>query len=350
MIPARALEDHRPGIRRRAARLLAMVEAGRADAPAPVVPPQNGSGGDEVAGNAGRPSEAPVARLSASELRATLHSALADRSVEARGAFLDGLALALELGPAQVVAALEGVDVPPAPVRQDRKVAVSATVGDLLEPANAALPPQREPREMVIDSDHVAGVVAAPWIAKQPWHVWINSMGFAEDNPEGLRQKGPKAVGSALAGLAQLGQTAGRRDIREVAALVRIWLVEDAGRFDSLDRDLGLSPRDGRRPLSDVAKRAERDHLVILLSRQSPYSGLGAREAAKRLREARKKYEATRWPRDREERATRPVGEAETWWHVMRLGLARPMPDLERLEAMIEADRARDQIRLPLLS
>jgi hypothetical protein len=207
----------------------------------------------------------------------------------------------------------------------------------------------REPREMVIDSDHVAGVVAAPWITRHPWHVWVNSMDFAHDNPETLRASGPQAVASALAGLAQWGQAAGRKDVREVSMLIRTWLVEDAGRFDTLDRDLGLSPRDGSRPLSNIARRAERDELVIALSRQQPYADMGARDAAKRLREARKRYETDRWPRDREERATRPAGEAETWWHIQRLGLARPMPDLERLEAMIEADRGRDQLRSGLL-
>jgi hypothetical protein len=239
---------------------------------------------------------------------------------------------------------------PPDPARslQDHRAGIRRRAARIVGVVRSET--RREPREMVIDSDHIAGVIAAPWITRQPWYAWINSLDFAKDDPEALRASGPQAVGSALAGLAQHGQTAGRQDVREVAALIRTWLIEDAGKHDPLDRDLGLSPRDGRRPLSDVARRAERDALVILLSRQKPYADIGAREAAKRLRAARERYEADRWPRDREERATRPAGEAETWWHVMRLGLARPMPDLERLVAMIETDRGSDQLRLPLLS
>lgn len=209
---------------------------------------------------------------------------------------------------------------------------------------------RREPREMVIDSDHVAGVVAAPWITRHPWHVWVNSMDFAEDNPEELRAAGPQAVGSALAGLAQLGQTAGRRDIREVAALVRIWLIEDAGRFDTLDRDLGLSPRDGSRPLSNIARRAERDELVLRLSRQKPYADMPARRAAQALRAACEAYASRRWPVDREERVTRPQGDNGVWWQVMNLGLPFAMPGEETLLRMIERDRGPDQTRLPILS
>lgn len=240
----------------------------------------------------------------------------------------------------------------PAPVRKDRKVAVSATVGDLLEQANAALPPQpqREPRSMVLDSDDLLPPIKAPWIDRPPFDPWVNSSTFHLDDPEALRASGPQAVASALAGLAEWGAACGRKDVREVAAMLRMWLVEDAGRFDSLDRDLGLSPRDGSRPLSNIARRAERDELVLRLSRQKPYADMPARRAAQALRAACGAYESRRWPMDREERVSRPQGDNGVWWRVMNLGLPYAMPGEETLLRMIERDRGPDQTRLPLLS
>lgn len=287
----------------------------------------------------------------AHDLRLALRAALIGRSAESRSAFLDGIALALELGPERIVAVLEGVDPDPAPPVGHRRTAVSdVTVDDLLAQAETALPPMREPRSMVLDSDDLMPPVKAPWIDRKPFDPWVNSATFGLDAPEALRASGPQAVASALAGLAEWGAAAGRRDIREVAALVRIWLVEDAGRFDSLDRDLGLSPRDGSRPLSNIARRAERDELVILLSRQSPYSDLPARRAAQALRAACGAYESRRWPVDREERVSRPQGENGVWWQVMNLGLPFAMPGEETLLRMIERDRGPHQTRLPILS
>lgn len=275
------------------------------------------------------------------DLRAALRAALAGRSEEARSAYLDGIALALELSPDRIIAALEGGDLGPAqPDRRRRTVVSNATVDDLLAHAETALPPAREARSMVIDSDHIAGPVLAPWIDRKPFDHWINSATFARDDPEALRALGPRAVATALAGLAEWGQAAGRQDVREVATLIRTWLVEDAGRFDTLDRDLGMSPRDGRRSLSNVAKRAERDMLVIGLSRQKPYADMGARRAAQALRAACAAYEKRRWPVDRQERVSRPQGEPGVWWQVMNLGLPFAMPGEEHLKAMLDGVRA----------
>lgn len=294
----------------------------------------------------GRVAEAPEGpstdHVSASELRATLRTALAGRSAEARSAFLDGVVLALELGPEQIVAALESVDVDAKKSVSRRRTGVSnAIVNELLAHAETALPPKREPRSTTIDSRDMPPPIAAPWIDRKPWNFWIDSASFADDDPEALRASGPQAVAAALAGLAEWGAACGRKDVREVAALLREWLIGDAGRFDTLDRDLGLSPRDGRRPLSDIAKRAARDAMVIGLSRERPYAGMGARKAAQALRAACEAYETRRWSTDRAERETRPQGENGVWWQVMKLGLTYTMPGEERLKTLIERDRGR---------
>ncbi len=273
-------------------------------------------------------------------LAAALRAAIDGRSEEARSAFLDGTALALELGPDRIIAALEGGDLGPAqPDRRWRTVVSNATVDDLLAQAETAVPPQREPH-YYIDSNDLPPPITAPWIERKPPGNLVNSATFARDDPEALRALGPRAVATALAGLAEWGQVAGRQGVREVATLIRTWLVEDAGRFDTLDRDLGMSPRDGRRSLSNVAKRAERDMLVIGLSRQKPYADMGARRAAQALRAACAAYEKRRWPVDRQERVSRPQGEPGVWWQVMNLGLHFAMPGEEYLKTMLDGDRA----------
>ncbi|RID91615.1 hypothetical protein D2N39_13035 [Gemmobacter lutimaris] len=218
----------------------------------------------------------------------------------------------------------------------DLRAADGVAQGEL----HAHLAPDRKAVSMVLDSADMMPPIHAPWIDRLPFDHWVNSATFRHDDPEGLRKEGPKAVASALAGLAEWGQAAGRKDVREIAALIREWLIEDAGKHDTLDRDLGLSPRDGSRPLSNIARRAERDELVILLSRETPYAQMSARRAARELREACTAYETRRWPVDRAERKSRPQGEAGVWWQVMKLGLPYAMPGEETLKLVIEIDRA----------
>lgn len=194
-------------------------------------------------------------------------------------------------------------------------------------------------RGFEIDGLDVPAPMSCAWIQRPALPAWVSSADWDKDDPQALLEAGPVTVGSALARLVELGEVSLDRQVREVAGLLREWLEGDLGRFDHLDFHLGLRPRDGRRPLAFEAKLAERTRLVLELSRQAPYSGMTAKKAAAALRAACARYESTRWPEDRKDRKTRPGGEAETWWLVMKLGLHHPMPDIDTLAARIRQDR-----------
>ena len=194
-------------------------------------------------------------------------------------------------------------------------------------------------RGFEIDGDDVPERMTEAWIRRPDLPAWQTSAEWGADDPMGLLEAGPVPVGSALARLAEMGEMALDRQVREVSALLREWLTEDRGQHDFLDFHLGLRPRDGRRPLAFQAKIAERNALVLELSRQSPYREMTAREAAVALRAACERSETTRWPEDREKRKTRPGGHDATWYQIMRLGLHHPMPDVGTLAARILLDR-----------
>ena len=194
-------------------------------------------------------------------------------------------------------------------------------------------------RGFEIDGDDVQDRMTCAWIARPDLPAWSSSADWSRDDPMALLAAGPVPVGSALARLVEWGSLSLDREVREVAALCREWLTDDLGAFDNLDFHLGLRPRDGRRPLAFEAKIAERNALVLALSRQAPYCSMSARAAAVALRAACERYETTRWPEDREKRKTRPGGHDATWYQIMRLGLHHPMPDVGTLAARILLDR-----------
>ena len=205
-------------------------------------------------------------------------------------------------------------------------------------------------RGFEIDGDDVPERMTEAWIQRPGLPAWSSSADWGRDDPQALLEAGPVAVGTALARLAEMGEISLDREIREVAALLREWLESDLGQHDFLDFHLGLRPRDGRRPLAFEARLAERNHLVLSLSRQAPYCNMTAAGAAKALRAGCARYAAGQWIRDREDRKARPQGEATTWWHVMKLGLHRPMPAADELAARIRQDRGgqEPQLSLPL--
>ena len=164
-------------------------------------------------------------------------------------------------------------------------------------------------RGFEIDGADVPPTMDAAWITRPELPAWATSAEWHLDDREALLAAGPVAVGSALARLVEWGGLGADREVREVAALVRHWFEGDLGQHDHLDFCLGLRPRDGRRPLAFSAKLAERDRLVIDLSRQVPYREMTASAAAKALRTACARYESPRWPEDRKDRKTRPGGE-----------------------------------------
>lgn len=161
------------------------------------------------------------------------------------------------------------------------------------------------------------------------------------DDPEELRAKGPAAVGSALYRLAEEGLTSLRREVRQAARLLLEYL-SDGLHHDSMDFDIGLRPRNGSPDLSLISRRAERDRLVVALSREEPWAGMGPTAAASALKEVVAVYEVNRWPREcPPHRKTAPAGEPNaTAWRILRLALPQgPMPSVADLARMIKSDR-----------
>lgn len=205
-------------------------------------------------------------------------------------------------------------------------------------------------RGFVIDGADLPAPMSCAWIQRPALPAWSISAEWSQDDPQVLLEAGPQASGSALARWIEEGQMSHDRGVREIATLAREWIEGDLGRFDSLCFHLGLRPRDGRRPLADIARRAERDRLVVALSREAPYSGMTAKRAAAALRASCARYASGQWLRDREERTARPQGEGATWFQVMKLDLHHPMPGIDTLAARIALDRggAEPQLSLPL--
>lgn len=132
---------------------------------------------------------------------------------------------------------------------------------------------QKDPearRGFEIDGADVPERMDCAWIRRPDLPAWSSSPEWSRDDPMALLAAGPVPVGSALARLVEMGEMSLERDVREVAALLRDWLESDLGQHDFLDFHLGLRPRDGRRPLAFEAKIAERNRLVLELSRQAP--------------------------------------------------------------------------------
>lgn len=192
------------------------------------------------------------------------------------------------------------------------------------------------PLSIVIRSDDLPDPELPAFYRRAPVDQVVDSATFAQDDPEGLRAQGPRAVGEALTRLALTGQTSIHRDVREISALLLAYLT-DGLHHDALDLDLGLRRRDGRPGLDLIARRAERTQLIVDLSRQHPWSPMGPWAAAKAMRAAFAEYEARRWPGHRG-RASRPAGADGAWWAILRMGLALPK---ERVIAeAIRGDRA----------
>ena len=195
-------------------------------------------------------------------------------------------------------------------------------------------------RGFEIDHEDVPERMDCAWIQRPDLPAWATSAEWGADDPMALLAAGPVAIGSALARLVEMGEMSLDRSVRELSALIRDWLESDLGQHDFFDFHLGLRPRDGRRPLAFTAKIAERNALVLALSREAPYASMTATAAAKALRASCARYASGQWLRDREERTARPQGEAETWFQVMKLDLHHAMPAVDLLAARIRLDRA----------
>lgn len=258
----RVFDNHRPSIRRRVARNVAMArgEAGRADAPVPVVAPNDG------------PTAARSARLSAAELRTTLRTALAGRSTESRSALLDGMALALELGPELIVAALEGADFDPAPsVRQERAALSEVALGDLVELAKDALPPL-PPGPPPVDPPATTTLAGDPDRAWRRTSRYLDAYRcgglFAPDGPEALRGKDAARLLDTWFAMMEWGLMSIDPEVRALAArgieageAILRGDTDLDGRVIPLGRLMGIQPASGSTAAPSIAKQ-RRDALI----------------------------------------------------------------------------------------
>lgn len=197
------------------------------------------------------------------------------------------------------------------------------------------------PQSIIIRSNDLPDVDPPAFYRKALPERIVDSAVWGDEDPEELRAEGPRAVGEALFDLACLGRFSLNRRARLAAALL-IEHLGDGLLHDRLALDLGLVPRNGAPDLALIARRSERDRLVLDLARKEPFASMGAWSAAGALRDAVEAYAATRWPREKPpHRSTAPgddVGGAS--WRIMRLHLPHgPMPGQAALRRMIEAER-----------
>jgi hypothetical protein len=328
------LDKHHPGIRRRIASILAMVqgEAGRDDAPAPVVTQADGEGGNKAAEN----REATLAsRVSASELRIALRQALVGYSAEARSAFLDGVALALELGPNQIIAALEGR--PP-------QVALETPLGDLIEQAETALPP-RAPKQARALPDHPLVDPDRQWREQHRVMRAVMSDGWvSKDGPDLLRMHdAAKLLDLHVAGVEWIILTHPDPATRayawrqaEAAEAVRRGDKDADRRAIPFGRLLGIQPP---APTSAARKldRKVRDDLLRKARAAVPaWRDLPPRQAAPLMIQSFTRYHAGAWQADQKRETAPAVEPAATWWRISHLGLKVQIPGPEHLSNILE--------------
>lgn len=272
-----------------------------------------------------------------SDLRDALRAAIAGLSADQRSAFLDGFSLALELGAEQIIAALEGMDALPLPSGRGRKVAVSASVGDLIEQAVDTLPP-RGPKEARALPDHPLGDPEGGW--REPSRVLFAVMedGWqAKDGLDLLRHfdaaelldlyfsssewtiatHPDPAVRAFGWRMAEAGEAILRRE------------TDEAGRAVPLGRLLGLQPPGPGGLSAGQAVALRRRNALIRHARAAhpEWRVASDRAAARAMLEALKRYRAGGWHVDQKDRPpTAPAGDLvrACWWRVCSLGVLIP--------------------------
>lgn len=107
------------------------------------------------------------------------------------------------------------------------------------------------------------------------------------------------------------------------------------GRAVPLGRILGLQPPGGKTAAYGL-KLTRRDDLLRRVREAVPaWRDAAPRSAAALMAESFTRYRAGAWRADRERETAPPVQPAATWWRVLRLGLAVPMPGADRLAAIL---------------
>lgn len=214
------------------------------------------------------------------------------------------------VGPLDVDAILRGIDLLP------------PRIGPVADPSDRTDPP----------------VYRAPWYRPARVDPLRGEPEWGMDDPEALRASGAKVVATALAQLAEEGLMSWRRSTREVAALLLEWLDGDGGEFDDLAADIGLRPKRGASFVS-IRKLAERDAIlreVIAMPRW------GNRAPIEVARDVRKEFEDFGvnggWSATKDGPCPKAMPRS-AFWRILRLDLHYPLPNIQTIRAMIEADR-----------
>ncbi len=192
----------------------------------------------------------------------------------------------------------------------------------------------------LIDSDHLPPPARAAWIAPRAQSVGIYTVDLADDRPEDLRLRPVVEIASAIFRLGDFGLTAPDRRVREAAAVLRRWLLEDRG--DRYDLGTALGLRGSGRSLPEAARRAEVRATLARLACMPRYASLAPRVAARKMRDDFDAWFAAVWPRLKDLRAPPPLPDPGAgWWHIAANDLARPLPNADVLAAMITEARRR---------
>ena len=191
-----------------------------------------------------------------------------------------------------------------------------------------------------IDSSHLPPPATAPWIERRA-PVWgFDTADIADDRPEDLRLRPVAEIASALYRLADHGLTAPDRRVREAAAVLRRWLLEDQG--ERLDLATALGLRGSGRSFREAAARAEVRSILARLASGPRYRSLSPRAAAMAIRGDFDQWIGTAWPRLRDRRTPPPIPDPGlAFWRIASTGLAKPVPHVDVVAVMIDQARRR---------
>lgn len=199
-------------------------------------------------------------------------------------------------------------------------------------------PAEREPFNMTLSSEDFPPPPSRPWFVR-PARFWeTDSADWHLDDPAALRAAPLRVTASAGLLMAHEAMLSPRRTVREFGANVRWWFEQDMGRTVDLETACGL-----RRPgtsLSEVDARATIAVILTRLARSAPWAGMRPLAAAGAIRAAFDRWASSAGLRYAEQVAEPPLPEpGRSFWRITRTGLARPLPNEQRLAELIRADR-----------
>lgn len=131
----------------------------------------------------------------------------------------------------------------------------------------------------------------------------------------------------------------GNPEVREVGWQMADWMNgrNFFGEDTLLDHALGLRQRGGISPTRANLLRDRDRHLARLWKTSPDWRDLDPAAAARLMTLSARRYETTRWPRERDALSAPSAEPAATWWRIMRSGA--PIPSADRVAQILREIR-----------